>query len=447
MSTTNAHRLRSQAPPSTNDLDPARLASYFDDTWALYEVLFSAVSDAALRDQPDPLRHPLVFYLGHTAAFYVNKLVMAGLVGHGIDPGLEELFAKGVDPARAAGLERHDLWPSGDVVRDYRHRVHALVHEVIAGLEPGASIDGTSPVWALYMGLEHDRIHLETSSVLIRQAAPERLVRPAGWGYADPTDTAPEARWVAIEPTEVRLGRPSAHDRFGWDNEFGALDVPVEAFECRAHLATNRELHAFWADGGYADPRLWSTAGWAWLQELGVRGPRFWRWEAPKDPQPRLRVMFDEIAMPWSWPAEVNGFEADALARWSGARVMREAEWAAMVDDAALVDGDCIDAPAHALSLRSGSPVSVDASEPTPRGVHDAYGNVWQWLSDDFRPLPGFTPHPLYADFSAPYFTPRHGSLRGGSWISTGTSASRFYRLWFRRHFYQHAGVRLARDV
>ena len=72
-------------------------------------------------------------------------------------------------------------------------------------------------------------------------------------------------------------------------------------------------------------------------------------------------------------------------------------------------------------------------------------GNVWQWLSDDFHPLPGFRTHRLYEDFSTPYFDRDHTMLRGGAWATTGTGGSIHYRLWFRRHFYQHAGFRLVR--
>ena len=80
-------------------------------------------------------------------------------------------------------------------------------------------------------------------------------------------------------------------------------------------------------------------------------------------------------------------------------------------------------------------------------GIRDPYGNVWQWLANDFRPLPGFKTHKLYDDFSAPYFDDQHAMMLGGAWASTGTGASKFYRLWFRRNFYQHAGFRPVRSL
>lgn len=99
------------------------------------------------------------------------------------------------------------------------------------------------------------------------------------------------------------------------------------------------------------------------------------------------------------------------------------------------------------LGFKFGSPTPVNFYPPGKNGLHDVFGNVWCWLSDDFYPLPGFEAHPWYEDFSSPFFDRYHGMLRGGSWASTGTSASKFYRLWFRRHFLQHAGFRVALDA
>ncbi|MGI9627640.1 MAG: 5-histidylcysteine sulfoxide synthase, partial [Longimicrobiales bacterium] len=94
--------LRSIKPPRIDTLDRTGLAEYFVNTWELYELLFSSIqAPGALFVKPDPLRQPLIFYLGHTAAFYTNKLKLAGLIGRGIDERFEQLFAVGVDPAAA----------------------------------------------------------------------------------------------------------------------------------------------------------------------------------------------------------------------------------------------------------------------------------------------------------------------------------------------------------
>ena len=99
-------------PPRPDTCDLNGMRDYFREAWRLNELLFSSVADEdALRTKPDPLRNPLIFYWGHTAAFYVNKLKLAGLLDGGVDDRLDPLFAVGVDPAKAADLSTDVPWP------------------------------------------------------------------------------------------------------------------------------------------------------------------------------------------------------------------------------------------------------------------------------------------------------------------------------------------------
>ena len=127
---------------------------------------------------------------------------------------------------------------------------------------------------------------------------------------------------------------------------------------------------------------------------------------------------------------------------------MSEAEWKLASSTAPEADGDPVFTQHYNLGMAYGSPspVSFHAAGQSKEGLNDLYGNVWEWLSNHWYPLPGFKPHPLYEDFSEPYFDDQHGMLAGGSWASTGTCASKYYRLWFRRGFLQFAGFRLAKD-
>lgn len=411
----------------------------FCNAWALNAWLFRGVHDPdAMRLSPDPLRNPLIFYLGHTAAFYLNKLVAAGVLARGVDERLERLFARGVDPATADELEAR-AWPALDRVWAWRADVFELVNGVIERLPIRLPVTDRDPVWALLMGVEHARIHFETSSVLIRQAPLRALRAPEGWRCA-PSWGRPEAmRRVRIDAGAVTLGKPSRTPWFGWDNEYGRSERRVGSFEIADRLVANADYLTFVQEGGYDRRELWTEEGWRWRVAEGARRPRFWR---EIGGEVWLRTVFDERPLPLDWPAEVNGLEAAAWCRWAGARLPSEAELALATDDAPLTHDDVIEDPAYNLNLRWQSPRPVGAGVPTPRGLHDAWGNVWQWLSDDFAPLPGFAPHPLYDDFSSPYFDADHSGLRGGAWATTGTGASRYYRLWFRRHFYQHAGFR-----
>ena len=111
----------------------AEIKRYFNTTWELYERLFEVLaSDDVFYRRPQPLRHPLLFYFGHTAVFYVNKLILARQLEHRVDPQLESLFAIGVDEMSWDDLnDAHYDWPGVDAARQYRNNVRAAVNGLI----------------------------------------------------------------------------------------------------------------------------------------------------------------------------------------------------------------------------------------------------------------------------------------------------------------------------
>jgi formylglycine-generating enzyme required for sulfatase activity len=154
--------------------------------------------------------------------------------------------------------------------------------------------------------------------------------------------------------------------------------------------------------------------------------------------------------MPLDWPAEVNAHEAWAYCHWKGNdwRLLSEAEFNLIAKEILLKKGDPAFSDRYNLNFAYGSPTPVGFmdKDKNEAGFNDIFGNVWDWLNDDFYPLPGFEKHEYYEDFSAPFFDSDHSMLRGGAWATTGTGTSAYYRLWFRRHFFQHAGFRLAKN-
>ena len=241
----------------------------------------------------------------------------------------------------------------------------------------------------------------------------------------------------------VSLGKPPSDPVFGWDNEYGSLTKEVHSFEVCKHLVTNEEYLEFVLSGSYMNREFWSEDGWEWRTRVGSEHPKFW---VPEGDTFSYRAMFDEIPMPMDWPAEVNAHEAQAYCKWKGEgwRLMSEAEFAILTRE----EQDPLTSGKYNLHFRFGSctPVGYCQGETDENSCADLWGNVWDWLSDDFYPLPGFKIHYLYEDFSEIYMDAEHGMLLGGSWATAGAGASRYYRLWFRRYFYQHAGFRLARD-
>ena len=195
-------------PPCLKSLEKEDLKKYFLNTWALNEWLFSGITGSdAFYKNPDPLRHPLIFYWGHTAAFYINKMVRVGLLPRGIDTWFEELFEQGVDPKRPQDLVSRKDWPGLSEVDRYRSKVFETILNVIEDLEIKEPINDRHPLWALMMGMEHERIHFETSSVLIRQYGLEEVTRPQDWHYAPHRGETPNNPFIAMDRGAVILGK------------------------------------------------------------------------------------------------------------------------------------------------------------------------------------------------------------------------------------------------
>ena len=438
---------KSVFPIKTNVIDSENLEVYFINTWELTELLFSSIKDVEYYYiNPDPRRHPLIFYFGHVAAFYINKLKIAGLYSETVNAHFENLFAVGVDPSTKHDLEKYG-WPNYQEVLAFRTEVKKIILSIVQSDNLPKSIDWNSPYWSLLMAIEHERIHFETSSVLIRQYDIELVKKPERWIYKLDYDFNPELEFIKIESGNVQLGRPSNSNMYGWDNEYGNLNCFVKSFEVSKNMITNVEFLDFIRSGGYETKDYWSEAGWNWIKSQNLAMPKFW---IIRDQKYYLRAMFDEIDMPWNWPVEVIAHEAEAFCRWKGnnMRLLFEAEWKLLTDryfNNELLDFDCYGNFNTNFRFGSPSPVgyfALNSDLPT-----DLLGNVWEILSNDFYPLDGFKVHPYYKDFSLPFFDSYHGMMTGGSWASTGNSASRYYRLWFRRDFIQHAGFRLVKSL
>ncbi len=436
--------------PALDNPDPEALRrevrAYFHATCDRYEQLFEVLaSDAAYYEKPIALRHPLIFYYGHTATFFINKLLLAGLVSERLDARLESIFAVGVDEMSWDDLnDAHYDWPSVAEVTAYRRKMRETVDKVIAEMPLAGPIDWDSPGWAVLMGIEHERIHLETSSVLIRQHRLEHVRPHPAWAANTQSGAAPDNSLVDIPAGRVHLGKERADPYYGWDNEYGRHEVDIAAFQAAKYLVSNAEFLGFVEAGGYAEAAWWDEEGAAWRDFAQARHPTFWV-AAPEGW--RLRLMLEERAMPWDWPVEVNCHEARAFCRWKSARdglpvrLPSEAEWQRLAGFAGVGE-----VPAHSpaqanLHLDHGAsscPVNQFAHGP----LYDVVGNVWQWTDTPIHPFDGFRVHPLYDDFTTPTYDGRHNLFKGGSWISCGNEARLSARYAFRRHFFQHAGFR-----
>jgi 5-histidylcysteine sulfoxide synthase len=346
------------------------LQSYFDNTWTLTEVLLGSIQgeDSFMRPPNHGLRHPMIFYYGHPAALYVNKLRVAGLLDKPVNAYFEVIFETGVDEMSWDDLSKnHMAWPSVTEVHAYRKQVYEAVSGLIAGLSDHAvlHINQASPLWALVMSFEHERIHLETSSVLISELPLECVRFPQGFPTYHPSaqvadrEESPSApaeavkapvvgvhypvnQMVSVPETTVTIGKPREFPSFGWDNEYGERTFTVPAFKASQFKVTNGEFLEFMQDGGYARNELWTSAGWEWRAFRNVKMPTYFVRTGPQGSHDYvLRLLFDHSAsMPWDWPVAVNLHEAAAFAKWKSLktgrpyRVMTELEHRAIRDGA-----------------------------------------------------------------------------------------------------------------
>ncbi|MER2512793.1 MAG: 5-histidylcysteine sulfoxide synthase [Nitrosomonas ureae] len=423
------------------------IRNYFHTTLDRYEQLFETLrNDEAYYKKPITLRHPLIFYLGHTATFFVNKLILAGLITERIDSRLESIFAVGVDEMSWDDLDStHYDWPSVEEVRAYRKSMRTLVDELISAMPLTLPISWESGWWPILMGFEHERIHLETSSVLIRQHALHFVQPHPDWQPCRKSGTAPQNELVYVADGTVTIGKNKTdHQHYGWDNEYGSHTADIPAFQASKFLVSNQEFLPFVEANGYHIENYWLEEGRSWLKFTQAEYPAFW---IRKDDSWRLRLMTEEIPMPWDWPVEINYHEAKAFCNWKAAatkqpvRLPTEDEWYRLYDVAQLSEVPRDTKSCGNLHLdyyASSCPVTE-----FPYGeFFDIIGNVWQWTETPTYPFSGFDVHPLYDDFTTPTFDGQHNLIKGGSWIACGNESLHSARYAFRRHFFQHAGFR-----
>ena len=415
------------------------IKAYFNNTYDVYESLFETlVNDQAFYAEANSLRHPIIFYFGHTATFFINKLIIDKTITQRVDPKLESMFAVGVDEMSWDDLnKKHYEWASVAEVRAYRDAVRVVVNELIDTLPLTLPIDWESPFWAILMGCEHERIHIETSSVLIRQLDLKYLKPSEGWEVCYENGSAPKNELLEVQGRTVTLNRDNNY--YGWDNEYGFHQATIPTFKASKFLVTNEEFLAFVKESGYKNDIFWEKEGLEWRNFAKANSPTFWH---KKEDSYQLRMMIELVDLPLNHPAEVNYHEAKAYCNWLSQkegkklRLPTEDEWYCLVEHVELQEHS--DANINLKYYASTMP--VDSFES--KGFYDVVGNVWQWSETAMYPFDGFKVHPIYDDFTVPTFDNQHHLMKGASWISTGNEALLSARFAFRKHFFQHAGFR-----
>jgi gamma-glutamyl hercynylcysteine S-oxide synthase len=396
--------------------------------------LFALIAPDAYEDAPLPLRHPFVFYDGHLPGFAFITLVRDALKRPSVDPELERLFNRGIDPRDTAAAAQHkrSAWPDRATVRAFTAACDAAIFDAYAHAKlDDPSVPNLVHAEAAYNIVEHEEMHHETFTYILHRLAREKQ---RGLRFEHRDAMPPKRDPIAIPAGRATLGARRGEIQFGWDNEFDEHAVEVGAFSIDAYDMTNGEYLAFVRDGGPVPPNWFERDG-AWM----------------------LRAMFEDLPLPLSWPVWCTQEQAAAFARWSGARLMTEAEYHRAAygtpsgEERAQPWGDEPPNPARHgnFGWRRFDPEPAGASPQgaSAFGVHDLIGNGWEWTATPFAPFDGFRPMASYPQYSADFFDGMHYVMKGASPVTAATLVRRSFRNWFYYDYpYMYATFRRAYD-
>ncbi|MEB3316812.1 MAG: ergothioneine biosynthesis protein EgtB [Cyanobacteriota bacterium] len=400
------------APPT---LDLARLRTVRGWSERLIEPLLA--EDLCLQGMADA--SPPKWHLGHTTWFFDTFVLSPHLEGWPpLDPQWCFLFNSYYDAvgARHPRPERGLLTrPPMEAVLAWRHRVDQGLEQWLAQLDSQPPERAAGPLRWLELGLHHEQQHQELLLMDLLDGFSRNPMEPA---YRDSMEAGPadpaavgeaEPGWLAHPGGLVEIGHgdPQA---FAFDNEGPRHRVWLEPFALARRLVSNADYGTFIADGGYRRPELWMSEGWGIKEQRGWSAPRYWRsgpWEftlagrQPLHPDAPVRHI--------SW------FEADAYARWAGARLPSEAEWEVAAGTGAL--------PA-------------------------AFDSLWQWTASPYRPYPGYQPEAgAVGEYNGKFMSSQF-VLRGSATLTPPGHARLTYRNFFGpASRWMASGLRLARDA
>jgi len=427
------------------------IREYFHNTFELFEKVFEVLkNDKVFYEKSELTRHPMIFYFGHTATFFINKLIYMKIIKKRINADFESIFAVGVDEMSWDDMDGSNyVWPKLDAVRAYRTQVKDLIDNLITTLPMTLPITDDSPMWIILMGIEHERIHIETSLVLHRQMPIELVQDVSVFSICQSSGSTQPNSLVEINAAAIKLGKDKTHNLYGWDNEYGTYEEYVENFQASKFLVSNEEFMEFVKAGGYENENYWDDEGRKFLDITKATHPTFW---VEENGIFKYRALTSVIDMPKNWPVDVNALEAEAFCRYKSEKdgliyqLPSEAEYRAIYNETAIEDIPTFhESRANLDFYHYASSCPVDEfgfQTKNGKTIYDVVGNVWQWSRTPIRGFEGFEIHEAYDDFSVPTFDEKHAMILGSSWASSGNLIMKHSRYAFRKHFYQNAGFR-----
>ncbi|WP_446719338.1 ergothioneine biosynthesis protein EgtB [Herbaspirillum sp. WKF16] len=382
-----------------------------------------SAEDCCVQSMPDA--SPIKWHLAHTTWFFETFILERFESGfRAFHPQFRVLYNsyyEGVGdkfPRPQRGLLTR---PALDEVQAYRadvdRRMLLLIDEMETLAEGGEGNRLAEFLALLELGQQHEQQHQELMLTDVKHLLSINPLQPAYQELPELAQAGDPAelplQWHRIEAGVVEIGH--AGEGFCFDNETPRHRQFVEAYECASRLVNNEEYQAFVEAGGYADPALWLSEGWEWRKQLALEHPLYWR----RDADGRWRE-FTEYGLqalePHRAAVHLSYYEADAYARWAGARLLSEAEWE------------------HAAGRLQGS-------------GREFFGVAWQWTGSSYAPYPGFAAaEGAVGEYNGKFMVNQY-VLRGSSAATPLNHARLTYRNFFPAHArWQVTGIRLARS-
>ncbi|WP_295948939.1 ergothioneine biosynthesis protein EgtB [uncultured Xanthomonas sp.] len=387
--------------------------------------------DAMVQSMDDA--SPAKWHLAHTTWFFERFVLGADPAYRPHDPQWDYLFNsyyQSIGPAHARPHRGLLSRPSLTQVLDYRSEIET---RVLAQLQAGTLEPQTLQI--LELGLQHEQQHQELLLTDIKHAF---WRNPLGPAYrADlATQHAPASplRWLQRDEQIGEIGAAPwpARAGFAYDNESPRHRVLVPAHALASRPVSNAEYAEFIADGGYRTVGLWLSDGWAKRCAEDWQRPLYWHADGARE----FTLGGWRERDPHAPVCHLSLFEADAFARWAGARLPTEAEWEQAAAGVAIV-GNFVDTDA----------LHPQSTAPADTGLQQLFGDVWEWTGSAYLPYPGFRPWSGTLGEYNGKFMNAQWVLRGGSCATPHDHIRASYRNFFHSDArWQFAGVRLAKD-
>jgi ergothioneine biosynthesis protein EgtB len=421
--------------PRLDAANHAALAAQLETVRRCTETLCAslATEDYLLQSMPDA--SPVKWHLAHTSWFFETfVLTPCGMDYRPFHPQFNFLFNSyyhAVGPRWPR--ERRGLLSRPTVAEVYRYRAYVDDHLALL-FEPVNAAALRRVEETIVLGVNHEQQHQELILTDLKHALAANPLHPVYQESEPAAGDPPRLDWVTFSESLASIGH--AGDGFAFDNESPRHQLLVPAFRLASRPATNGEYLAFMADGGYERPDLWLSDGWAAREAHQWTAPLYWENDGASR---HVLTLAGRQPLRLVEPVcHLSYYEADAFARWAGARLPTEGEW----ERAAATQ------PPAGHFLESGRYHPSPAAATDDRGpLFQLFGDVWQWTASAYGAYPGYRPATGALGEYNGKFMCNQLVLRGASCATARSHARRTYRNFFPPEArWQFTGVRLAKD-